>query len=191
MCAVGGVLFGALVQLVLAVLFFVWAQSSPYNALAFNITGGILAPVGVGMLLFAFSMWRRMARMEHLRATGIPGQAQIISARQTSMLVNHQPLVELQLTITTAMHAPYTVTCKQVVPMIAVGRLTSGQPLPVKVDQNSPDKFVILWDAPMNVGPQPTGPHAGYGQAGYGQAGYGQAGAPPGGGGPHGPMQSH
>jgi len=77
--------------------------------------------------------------------SGVPGQAQIVGLTQTSMYVNNQPVVEMQLQVTTAMRPPYVVTRRETVPLIMVGRLTSGHPLPVMVDPNRPDDLIILW----------------------------------------------
>jgi hypothetical protein len=67
------------------------------------------------------------------------------------MRVNYQPLVEMQLEVTTAMHPPYAVTRREVVPVIMVGRVTNGQPLPVMVDPARPADFVILWEAALGA----------------------------------------
>lgn len=113
--------------------------------MGFIICAAVLTPIGFLMLLATIATARRGAEMDRLRATGIPGQAQILAMTQTGVYVNKQPVVSLQLQVQTGMHPPYTVTRREVVPMIALGRLTNGHPLQVKVDQANPMNLVILW----------------------------------------------
>jgi hypothetical protein len=53
--------------------------------------------------------------------------------------------------VTTPIHGGYDVTRKEVVPLIMVGSLTSGRPLPVKVDPNNPQDLVIEWESALQV----------------------------------------
>jgi hypothetical protein len=98
------------------------------------------------MVIVAFVLMGKRANRQRLIANGVPGQARVLGARQTSLYVNGSPQVELELEITTANRAPYTVILKEVVPMIMTGRLTNGQPLPVMVDPLRPDSVVIVWE---------------------------------------------
>ncbi len=59
--------------------------------------------------------------------------------------MNGQPLMDLQLQIATSTGASYTLARRDVVPMHAMARLGSGQPLPIQVDPTSPEKLVILF----------------------------------------------
>jgi hypothetical protein len=49
------------------------------------------------------------------------------------------------------MHGAYEVTRKEVVPLIMLGRLTSGQPLPVKVDSANPQNLVVEWESALTA----------------------------------------
>jgi hypothetical protein len=132
-------------------VFFVIGQATPILYTGFMIAAGTFVPVGIIMVVVAVAMGRRRANGQRLRASGVPGHAQIVGLTQTSMYVNNQPVVELQLQITTATHAPYMVTRRETVPLIMMGRLTSGHPLPVMVDPARPDNVVILWESALNV----------------------------------------
>lgn len=164
-CIIAGLLVGALTCLGLAAVFLVMTQTGAPRGVrvhgpsvggmnvGFLIAGVVLVPVGLLLVGIAVAFWRKGAQEQRLIAEGVPGQARILHARQTNLYVNRQPQVELELQITTTMHGSYSVTRREVVPMIHVGRLTSGQPLPVMVDRTRPDQFVILWDAPI-TGPE-------------------------------------
>lgn len=149
-----------LFELGLAALFGVLPRILPVPLPGFGITGLILAVTGVGLILWGALWWRSAANVQRIKATGIPGQALILGLSQTGMYINNQPQVELQLQVTTAMHAPYTISHKTVVPLIMLGRLTSGQPLAVKVDPANPQSLAILWEAALQapaLGGQPFG----------------------------------
>jgi hypothetical protein len=146
-----------LLELVLATVFGVVAASVPLLRIGFVPTAAILLVTGLGLIVWGGFWWRKAADTQRVKAEGIPGQAQIVGLRQTGLYVNNQPQVELQLQVTTAMHAAYAVTSKQVVPMIMLGRLTSGQPLPIKVDPARPDHVVILWESALSAPAAPSG----------------------------------
>ena len=112
---------------------------------SFLMTGGFLALVGVLMFGIGIAMWVKRANAKRVQATGVPGQAMVMGVTQTSMYVNGAPVVELQLQVTTATAAPYVVTRRETVPPTMMGRLMSGQPLPVMVDPARPDNLVISW----------------------------------------------
>ena len=141
----GGMSIGAVTNIVLGIGFAYSAMTSPRPNVGFIVCAAVLTPIGFLMLMATIATARRGAEMDRLRATGIPGQAQILAMTQTGMYVNKQPVVSLQLQVQTGMHPPYTVTRREIVPMIALGRLTNGQPLQVKVDQANPTNLVILW----------------------------------------------
>jgi len=139
-----GLLFGGMGLVFVAV-----ALTTPILHDSFLLTGGMLVPAGVMMFGLGVVMAVRRANAQRLEARGIAGQAQILGLSQTSVYVNGQPLVELQLQITTPMHAPYAVSRREAVPPIMLGRLTSGQPLPVMVDPAQPNNIVILWESAL------------------------------------------
>lgn len=141
--------FVSLLELVLGAVFLVVGLNAdkPVRS-GFLLTAAILG--GVGLLLMAWA--RRMAggfrKAMRIKAQGIAGTATIASMTQTGMYLNNQPQVELQLDVTTPIQGPYRVVMKEWVPLIALGRLTGGVPLPVKVDPADPNGVVIEWEAP-------------------------------------------
>jgi hypothetical protein len=61
------------------------------------------------------------------------------------MYINRQPQVEMELQIDSDRHGSYRATKKEIVPLIMLGRLSTGA-LPVKIDRADRTKFVIEWD---------------------------------------------
>jgi hypothetical protein len=169
---------GAL-QLVLAVVFAVIAAAAPMLRMGFVPATGIFVLAGIGLVVWGIAWWRKAAEAQRVRAEGLPGQAQITGLRQTGLYINHQPQVEMQLQVSTAMHAPYPVTVKEAVPMILLGRLTSGQPLPVMVDREDPQKVVIVWEQSMGGAPGFGAPGGAFGTRGaaFGGHAFGGGGA--------------
>jgi hypothetical protein len=130
----------------LAAAAFMVVQGLSSGNLGLTIGGGVGCGVGgLACLIIGILLMKGSARTKRLMTSGVPGQAQIVGLAQTSMYVNNQPVVEMQLQVTTAMRPPYVVTRRETVPLIMVGRLTSGQPLPVMVNPNRPDDLIILW----------------------------------------------
>jgi hypothetical protein len=141
----------AVFELVLAGVFLVIGLNNPVLEGGFILTAAILG--GVGLLLFLWGRrWSRaFADAQQLKAQGVPGQATITGMRQTGVYVNEQPQIELQLRVQTEMHAPYDVTVKEYVPLMLLGTLSSGRPLPVKVDPANPQRLVIEWENAMSI----------------------------------------
>lgn len=83
-----------------------------------------------------------------LAVDGEPATAQVNLARDTGRTVNTQPIVELSLLVFLADQPPYPVTVQQIVPLTAMGRLTPGSRLAVKVDPKARETIWIDWAAP-------------------------------------------
>ena len=90
-------------------------------------------------------LFREIALRERLEQAGVPGTAQILSARDVSTDSEFPPEVDLLLAVTVPGRPAYQVTRHDTVPRIAVGRLTDGRPLPVLVDPAQPEQLVIDW----------------------------------------------
>jgi hypothetical protein len=146
----------ALIEIVLAGVFIVIGLGNPVLRGSFLLTGGILLLVSVGLMLWARRWSKRAAEANRLRATGVAGQATILGMRQTGMTLNEQPQIELNLQIHTHMHGPYQATTREYVPLMLLGTLSSGRPLPVKVDAANPMNFVIEWESAL-AGGMPIG----------------------------------
>jgi hypothetical protein len=161
--------FTAVFELVLAGVFAVLGFMIPVAAGGMYLTAAILGVTGILLLLWARKWQRGYAEAQRIKATGVPGSARIVGMRQTGVYMNEQPQVELTLEVTTSMQGPYQVVLKEYIPMMLLGTLTSGAPLPVKADPANPNNVIIEWEsagsmamggAPMGMGAAPTVPPA-------------------------------
>jgi hypothetical protein len=88
----------------------------------------------------------QMATSARLATDGVDGRATIESVRDTGTLVNYDPVVEMQLQVQGPGGSPYRVLHRGTVPKLAVGRLTPGSSLPIKINRNNPQEVAIAWD---------------------------------------------
>jgi hypothetical protein len=121
--------------------------------------GQIWVVVAVFLIaLFAF-LGRRSQKNQELMREGIHGTAQVLEVEQTGTYINHQPQVRLRLRIEAPGVAPYELTKRVTVPMIALGTVGSGRPLSVAIDPGDHERIAIDWGgsgaAPATL--QPTG----------------------------------
>jgi hypothetical protein len=137
----------SVIELVVAVGLLTASMVAPEVAGGLRLTAAILGGVALLLMLWAGKMSARYKEAQRLRVEGLPAQAQIVGMSQTGMYLNEQPQVELTLSLSTAVQGPYQVTLKEWVPLIMLGRLTSGQPLPVKVDPANPQNVIIEWES--------------------------------------------
>jgi hypothetical protein len=100
------------------------------------------------------------AEAQRIKTQGVAGQATITGMRQTGVSVNDQPQIELQLQVEDQMYGSRQITVKEYVPLMMLGTLSSGRPLPVKVDPANPNNVVIEWESAMSGG-MPMGMRAG------------------------------
>jgi hypothetical protein len=142
----------AIFELVLAGVFLVIGMANPIVRGGFSVTAAILGVLSVGLLLWARRWARGYKEAQRLRTFGVPGHAQIMSMRQTGVSMNEQPQVQLNLQVQTEMHGPYQTTVTEYVPLMLLGMLSTGRPLPVKVDPADPQKLVIEWESAMSGG---------------------------------------
>lgn len=138
----------AIFELVLAGVFLVIGLGTPILRGGFTLTAAILGTVALGLIVWARKAGRTAANAQRLKTMGIPGEADITAVRQTGVVLNEiNPQVELDLNVRLGDgRAPYPVKVKEFVPGIAIGRLSNGQPLPVRVDPVDPNNVVILWE---------------------------------------------
>jgi hypothetical protein len=80
-------------------------------------------------------------------ANGIDATAVVTGVRQQGM-VNFQPLMEVDLTVTPDGLPPYPVTVKQAVPQMQLVHAQAGTNLHVKVDPDDPSSVWIDWSRP-------------------------------------------
>lgn len=105
--------------------------------------------VGVAVLLMVLYtfMTRRADRVARLRATGIPGTAQILELTQTGTYVNNQPMVKLRLRVEAPGVATFEDERREIVPLVSLGMLSSGGTLPVYIEPADHSRYVIDWGA--------------------------------------------
>lgn len=107
--------------------------------------GQIWIVVALGIAVLYFFMSRRADAADELRRIGVPGQARIVEMTQTGTYVNEQPRVRLKLHVEAPGVHAFDVERTYTVPLIALGTLTSGRPLPVYIDRKDHSKFAIDW----------------------------------------------
>ncbi len=97
-----------------------------------------------------FDVFRGMSSRAKLRATGLPGNATVLSIGESSegtVTVNDQPLLSLTLEITDGFGSPYVVAFETIVPRYAVPQIQPGQTVPVKIDPNDRQRVAVDWGA--------------------------------------------
>ena len=134
-------------ELALAGVFLVTGFAEAELTFGFGLTAAILGVTGIGLVWFGLRARRSAADADRIASTGIAGTATVTGLTQTGMTLNNQPQVEIGLLVSIPGRAPYAATRKEFVPLILLGRLSSGQPLPVKVDRADPQAIVIDWAA--------------------------------------------
>jgi hypothetical protein len=113
------------------------------------IAAGILGSTGIVLVAVAVVLLRRAAATDRISAMGVVGTGQIMGLRQTGVLINGQPQVEMDLLVTVMGRSPYRAKGKEIVPLIMLNRLQGT--LPVRVDPARPESVVVQWDQPNVV----------------------------------------
>lgn len=134
-------------ELGLAVMFGVIGAMVPILAFGFFLTTAILGTTGLALLWFGLRARRSAIDADRVATTGLAGTASITGLTQTGMSLNNQPQVEMELLVSIPGRAPYQARRKEFVPLILVGRLSSGLPLSVKVDPADPQRVYIEWSS--------------------------------------------
>ena len=136
-----------ILEIVLAAFFGFFALIEPILAVGFGITAVILGVTGLILIWIGLRARRGAAEAARITQTGLAGTAQIMSLTQTGMSMNDQPQVEMELLVAIPGRAPYQARRKEFVPLILLGRLGNGLPLPVRVDPTDPQQVIIDWQA--------------------------------------------
>ena len=150
-----------------------WTNPAGWPLVLFFLIGGIAFTIampeifigqiwiGVAILVGAvfFFIGARGKRAQRIRETGIPATAHILEMTQTGTYVNEQPQVKFKLRIEAPGMTPYEIDKRAVVPLIALGQLSSGQPLSVHINREDANEVEIDWSgggaaAPMTVSSQ-------------------------------------
>lgn len=128
------------------------------NVLGLGITGLTFAIICVSMLFGLaitavaiavpiYFMRKNQQRAQALMATGMQGEATILSLEDTGMRINDNPRVTLRLEIQMPYGAPYQLTKTVTVPLIRLSQIQVGSKVPVMVDMTdptNPDKVGLL-----------------------------------------------
>src|SRR4029079_2209360 len=131
--------------LVVGLGLFIGLGGIPYAGGAMQLTGGIFVVVGIIMLVAGVIAGRNAANTQQILQTGIAGTATITGLTQTGVYMNENPQIAMNLLVQLPREVPYAANVKQVVPLMLLGRLSSGAPLSVRVDQMDRSKVEIDW----------------------------------------------
>jgi len=144
----GGVLIATgIFEVVLAAGFVYIGLTIDILMIGFLITAAILGIVGVAMIWIGLRARRGAAKADRIVSSGLPGTATVTALTQTGMALNEQPQIDMELLVSIPGRAPYPARRKEFVPLILLGRLSSGQPLPVRVDPADPQNVIVDWSA--------------------------------------------
>jgi hypothetical protein len=82
----------------------------------------------------ASAMMAQQTAAASLAVTGLDATATVAGVRQGGGMINHQPMIELDLTVLAPGRPPYPVTVTQIVEQVHLAWLQPGATLRVKVD---------------------------------------------------------
>jgi hypothetical protein len=113
------------------------------GAWALWVLAGVLTPLGLGGVVIGSE---RMARASRLFGDGgVRGVGTIDRVVDTGWRINDNPRFRFDLTVSIDGQPPYSAQLTDVVPLVDLGRVVKGGTLPVLVDREDPEHFVILW----------------------------------------------
>jgi hypothetical protein len=136
------------IELALAAVFVVLAMSMPsFVSFGMWLTAAILGLTGIALLVAGLLAGRRAAATDEVLQTGMAGSAAVTGVTQTGMYLNEQPQLRLNLLVSLPNQVPYATTHTSFVPLMLMGRVTSGAPLAVRVDPADLNKVVIDWSS--------------------------------------------
>jgi hypothetical protein len=141
----------AVFELALAGVFVLVGLANPEARFGLLLTAAILGLVAIGLLAVGLRSRARAASARRVLSTGTAGSATITGLTQTGMFMNENPQVEMDLMVQVPGRPPYAAKRKQFVPLILLGRLSTGSPLSVRVDPADPSNVEIDWDTPLPV----------------------------------------
>lgn len=101
----------------------------------------------IGLLVFGYfrKMTGRGKDARRIATTGMHGQGRILAVRQTSVMINNQPVVDIDLEVHPAnSQPPYRTTVRRVVSLFQIAQFQQGAVLPLKFDPADPSQVVLL-----------------------------------------------
>ena len=143
------------IMLGMGVAFILFLGNIPFAGGAMVATGGILGAVGVALIVIGYIVGRRAASTDQLLTTGTAGTAQITGLTQTGMYFNENPQIRMNLLISLPGQTPYAATHTEIVPLMLLGRLSSGNPLAVRVDPMDLNRVAVDWGSSGFAGGAP------------------------------------
>ena len=112
---------------------------------------GILASLGViwvlvaaGLLWYTRHQKQKAAHNDWIFRQGLRGTATVLSAGSHAE-VNEMPLMSLRLDLDVPGHGTREVKRREIMPVFAASRMEAGLVLPVYVNPQNPDEFVLVW----------------------------------------------
>lgn len=100
---------------------------------------------GMAQMQAANEMMAQQTAAANIAVNGTPGTAVIAEVRQSGGMVNHQPMVEIDLNVMREGMPPYPVTVKQVIEQIYLPKAIAGASVNVKVDPSDQNTVWIDW----------------------------------------------
>jgi uncharacterized iron-regulated membrane protein len=111
----------------------------------------ILASIGIiwvlvagGLIWFAKRQKRKAAHQDWVFQNGIKGTATVLEA-SSNTTVNEMPLLKLELQLAVPGMGERRVKRRELVSVFAARRFEPGLVLPVHVNPEDPDDFVLVW----------------------------------------------
>src|SRR3954452_2515791 len=129
--------------------------SIPFAGGAMVTTGAIFVVVAIIVIVAGLLVGRSASRTDQILQTGIAGSATITGLTQTGVYLNDQPQIRMNLLVQLPGEVAYAATHQEFVPLMLLGRLSSGAPLSVRVDQMDRSKIVVDWQSTGFAAPQP------------------------------------
>jgi hypothetical protein len=112
---------------------------------------GILASIGViwvlvaaGIFWYAKRQKRKAAHQDWIFQQGLRGTATVLSAGSHAT-VNEMPLMSLRLDLEVPGSGTREVKRREIMPVFAASRMQPGLTLPVYVNPQDPDDFILVW----------------------------------------------
>src|SRR3954452_7202536 len=128
--------------------------SIPFAGGAMVTTGAIFVVVAIIVIVAGLLVGRSASRTDQILQTGISGSATITGLTQTGVYLNDLPQIRMNLLVQLPGEVPYAATHQEFVPLMLLGRLSSGAPLSVRVDQMDRSKIVVDWQGTGFGAPQ-------------------------------------
>ena len=106
--------------------------------------GAIWVLVAAGLLWYARRQEKKAAHNDWIFRQGIRGTATVLDAGSHAT-VNEMPLMSLRLDLEVPGFETREVKRREVMPVFAARRMAPGLTLPVYVNPQDPDEFVLVW----------------------------------------------